>query len=158
MKFVLTILISAVVGLSVVGEAEAHRGDNIKRLDRYLAGTPMAGLGSVLDHQGHLHNISPYFVAAVAGKESSFGAATCSNNPRNVWGLGACGRAWNPPYFRSWTQAINYFVRFVKSRWPSASNPYHFGGYCSGCESSWAAGVSGFMFDMGASHRVTYGR
>lgn len=116
-----------------------------KRLNRALAGTPMQGLGGILERQGERWNVNPFFIAAVAHKESSLGAASCSSNPKNVWGLGACGRAWSPPYFRTWTQAVNYFVRFVRSRWPSATHPSHFRGYCSGCEISWAAGVISWM-------------
>lgn len=159
MRYALTVIVAlALFGPPMSGEAEAHRGDYIKKLDRYLANTPMRGLGRTLDHQGHLHNVSPFFIAAVAGKESSFGSRSCSNNPRNIWGLGACGRAWHPPYFRTWTEAINYFVRFVKTRWPSATTPYHYGGYCSGCEHSWARGVSFYMSAMGSDYRVVYSR
>jgi hypothetical protein len=128
----------------------------VTTLNRHLAGSPMAGLGRTLERQGRLHGISPYFIVAVAHKESSEGRAACSANPKNVWGLGACGRAWSPPYFRTWPQAVNYFVRFVKGRWPSATSPYHFYGYCRGCEGSWASRVSARMISLGGTTSVRY--
>jgi len=147
------------VGLwPVVRERRAVVG----RLDRYLAGTPMAGLGDNLERVGRRHGVSPYFIVGVAGKESSLGAAACGANPRNVWGLGACGRAWSPPYFGSWDDAIDYFARFVEGKtgvsrgWPSARTPWDFHGYCSGCEASWASGVTRFMSAMGAGTSVEY--
>jgi hypothetical protein len=133
-----------------------------RRLDVYLGGTPMSGLGTLLERVGRQHGVSPFFIVAVAGKESSLGTATCSANPRNVWGLGACGRAWSPPYFPTWEAAIDFFARFVNgqagvgSGWPSARTPWDFGGYCRGCESSWASGVTRFMSAMGSSHNVRY--
>lgn len=141
----------------------AHaRRSTVARLDRYLAGTPMRGLGDTLERVGRRHGVSPFFIVGVAGKESSLGAAACGSNPRNVWGLGACGRAWNPPYFSSWNTAIDYFARFVEGRagvgrgWPNARTPWDFGGYCSGCESSWASGVVRFMAAAGSGPEVAY--
>lgn len=126
------------------------------RLNAYLSGTPMQGTGKILVNQGQLWNVSPYFIVAVAAKESSHGHKACYRNPKNVWGLGACGRAWSPPYFRSWTQAINYFVRFIRSRWPNATSPWSFSGYCDGCEASWAEDVSWYMGRLGVTSMIQY--
>ena len=132
------------------------RRDVARRLDRFLARYPMRRLGTILERVGRREGVSPFFIVAVAGKESSFGLAACTANPRNVWGLGACGRAWTPPYFNTWEEAITFFARFVEGRtsvyhgWPNAQTPWDFHGYCAGCETSWAAGVSRFMTMMGA--------
>lgn len=122
----------------------------------------MRNTGKVLDNQGRKYGISPFFIAAVAGKESSYGAAACRNNPKNVWGLGQCGRVWRVPYFETWTEAINFFVRFITgntnitSGWPNATTPYQFYQYCSGCEQEWGAGVSRHMYELGVTPRVKY--
>lgn len=127
----------------------------IERLDRFLAPYPMRGLGRTLERVGRREGVSPFFIVAVAGKESTFGLASCGLGGRNVWGLGACGSAWSPPSFDTWGEAIRFFARFVQGRtsvyrgWPSARTPWDFHGYCSGCESSWASGVSRFMAMMG---------
>ncbi len=134
--------------------AGASSKQEIKRINRYLQSTPMRGTGKIIVNQSRKHGINPTFVAAVAGKESSFGAKACGDNPKNVWGLGACGRAWSAPYFKSWLSAINYFVRFVDERWPQARNPFQFYGYCSGCEYEWGIGVSTHMRNMGGTERV----
>lgn len=134
-----------------------QRREVVRRLDRFLSPYPMRGLGTMLERIGRREGVSPFFIVAVAGKESSFGLAACGANPRNVWGLGACGRAWTPPYFNTWEEAITFFARFVEGRtsvyhgWPNAQTPWDFHGYCAGCETSWAAGVSRFMTMMGAT-------
>ncbi len=128
----------------------ASKKVEIRKINRHLASTPMRGTGKIIYTQAKKHDVNPYFVIAVAHKESSLGEASCSNNPRNVWGLGACGRAWTPPYFRTWTQAVNYFIRFVERLWPRAQYPSQFYGYCSGCEAEWSSGVEYRMKLMGS--------
>ena len=114
----------------------------------------MEGTGKIVVKQSEKYGINPYFVTAVAGKESSLGREACSNNPKNVWGLGACGRAWGVPYFESWLEAINYFIRFIDERWPNANTPFQFYGYCQGCEYEWGKDVSYHMREAGGSTRV----
>jgi hypothetical protein len=114
----------------------------------------MKGTGKIVVNQSRKYAISPYFVVAVAVKESSLGTEACSNNRKNVWGLGACGRAWNPPYFENWIEAYNYFVRFIDSRWPNAQNPFQFYGYCLGCETQWGNSVAEHMRNMGGGVSV----
>lgn len=146
---------------SLEGELARQRAV-VARLDRYLARSPMRGTGRILERVGRREGVSPFFIAGVAAKESSLGAAACGSNRYNVWGLGACGRAWSPPYFDSWEAAIDYFARFVKGRtpayrgWPSARTPWDYHGYCQGCESSWASGVVRHMAAMGAGTSVRY--
>jgi hypothetical protein len=114
----------------------------------------MEGTGEIIVNQSEKYDINPYFVVAVAGKESSLGAAACSKNRKNVWGLGACGRVWSVPRFKNWIQAINYFVRFIDRLWPNAQTPFQFYGYCNGCETEWGNDVAGYMRNMGGSTRV----
>jgi len=114
----------------------------------------MEGTGKIVVNQSKKYGISPYFVVAVAKKESSLGEASCSGNRKNVWGLGACGRVWNPPYFSSWVEAINYFIRFIDQRWPRADNPFQFYGYCSGCEVEWGNSVASHMRSAGGTTEV----
>ena len=134
--------------------AGASSKQEIKRINRYLQSTPMRGTGKIIVNQSRKHGINPYFVVAVSIKESSAGAAACSNNRKNVWGLGACGRVWRPPYFENWIEAVNYFVRFINSRWPSAQTPFQFYGYYSGCETEWGNSVAGHMRNIGGTERV----
>lgn len=116
----------------------------VQKLNRGLRGTPMAGLGVTLRDIGRQYNISPFFMAAAAGTESSFGAAGCGNNPKNVWGLAACDGRWNVPYFETWDEAIRFYAGFLRSHWPSATSPYDFHGYAA-CGSCWGAKTSSWM-------------
>lgn len=148
-----------------IAQAENTNNSTSKRVqivNNYLSGSPMAGIGKILEKEGSIHNVSPYFIVAVAKKESSKGFAACSENKYNVWGLGACDRAWKVPKFKNWTQAVNYFVRFVNGKtaqnkgkgWPSASNPHQFYGYCSGCESEWSRVVSWVMYSLSGTNNI----
>lgn len=151
-------LLSLAVALLVAANAAraAQPQTDEARLNAYLAGTPMQGIGRILVTQGRRWNVSPYFIVAVAAKESSHGHKPCYANRLNVWGLGACGTAWTPPVFKNWTQAVNYFVRFVRARWPGAVSPWSFAGYCKGCEAEWAATVAWYMNRMGATSMISY--
>ncbi len=128
--------------------------NEIRKINRYVKNTPMEGMGKIIVKQARKHEISPYFVVAVAAKESSLGAEACSHNRKNVWGLGACGRAWKPPHFKNWTQAVNYFVRFINRLWPKAQSPFQFYGYCYGCETEWGNDVARHMRNIGGTIEV----
>lgn len=134
--------------------ATASSKEEIKRINRHLASTPMKGTGKIIYNQSKKYDINPYFVMAVAAKESSLGFKGCGRYGRNVWGLGACGRAWNVPSFRNWVQAINYFIRFVERLWPDARTPYEFYGYCNGCEQEWGNDVAKYMHIYNGNARV----
>jgi flagellum-specific peptidoglycan hydrolase FlgJ len=113
----------------------------------------MAGTETALEAAGRRYGISPYFMAAAAGTESSFGAAACSNNRMNVWGLSSCGSGWYVPQWSSWSEAISFYARFLTSRWPSARTTYDYHGYAA-CSSCWGARTAEHMrqrFGVGPS-------
>lgn len=116
----------------------------IRTLQQGLAGTPMSGTEAALEAAGRQHRISPMFMAAVAGTESSYGAAACRNNRMNVWGLSSCGPGWYVPTWATWAQAFDFYARFLVSRWPGATTPYSFRGYAA-CDTCWARKVTEHM-------------
>lgn len=116
----------------------------VQRLNAGLRGTPMSGLGRTLRDIGRRYNVSPFFMAAAAGTESSFGAAGCGNNPKNVWGLAACDGRWHVPYFNTWEEAIGFYAQFIRSHWPNATSPYHLYGYAA-CDACWGRKTSMWM-------------
>jgi hypothetical protein len=117
------------------------RGSMINRLNRGLDGTPMEGTGGELEQAGRRYGIHPAFIAAIAGTESSFGAAACRNNRYNAFGLSSCGSGWSVPWFRSWADAYDFMARFLTGRtnvtsgWPNARTTWDYHGYaaCSRC-------------------------
>lgn len=127
----------------------------IRTLQRGLANTPMSGTEAALEAAGRRHGISPVFMAAVAGTESSYGAAACRNNRMNVWGLSSCGSGWYVPQWQSWAQAFDFYARFLVTRWPGASTPYSFRGYAA-CSDCWARKVSEHMARFGVGNSVAY--
>lgn len=123
---------------------ERSVGRVVDRLDRGLAGTPMAGTGAILERWGRHYGVSPFFIVAVAATESSRGEAACANNRFNVWGLSSCGSGWYVPAFRSWDEAIAFYARFLSSRWSGHATPYSFTGYAA-CDACWGRKVSEWM-------------
>jgi hypothetical protein len=135
-----------------------HARDGIIRtLNRGLQGTPMAGTGRELERAGRRHHVHPAFIAAIAGTESSFGHAACSNNPRNAFGLSSCGSGWRVPYFETWEEAYDFMARFLSGRWPNASSTYSYHGYAA-CSSCWGRKTASWMssrFGIGNTTRYS---
>jgi hypothetical protein len=139
---ILTVLI---IAAALATQAQAgRRSDTAQNLNRGLAGTPMANTGYALEAAGWRYHISPYFIAAIAGTESSFGAAACSGNPKNAFGLSSCTSGWRVPYFPTWASAYQFMARFLTSRWPGARTPWSFRGYAA-CTDCWASKVAMHM-------------
>lgn len=90
----------------------------------------------MLERVGREYGVSPYFIAGASGTESSYGAASCSNNPRNIWGLAACDGRWYVPYFDTWEEAFSFYAAFLNKQWPGHSSSYSFPGY-SECDACW---------------------
>lgn len=129
----------------------------VRTLQRGLAGTPMAGTEAALEAAGRQHGISPYFIAAVAGTESSFGAAACRGAPFNAFGLASCGTSWRVPYFPTWRSAYLFMGSFLTSRWPSATTTMHYYGYAAN-SSAWGAKCAYWMRErFGVGNSVRYG-
>lgn len=156
MTLALTLTLLALLIANCATAKGGIRHDTARKLNRNLAGTPLAGTGWLLENEGHRHGVHPAFIAAVAGLESAWGRLPCTHNPKNVWGLGSCDRAWQVPHFTTWRQAIRYFARFIRQRWPSARTPYDLHGYCQ-C-GSWGSRVAWNMDRLGFPPVVRYGR
>lgn len=149
--------LAALIALLLTADAHAgKRSDVARQLNANLAGTPLAGKGWLLEAEGHRAGVHPAFIAAVAGLESAWGRLPCRANSKNLWGLGSCDRAWQVPHFATWRQAIRYFARFVRTRWPYARTPYDLHGYCE-C-GSWGSRVAWNMDRLGFPATVRYGR
>ena len=71
------------------------------RIDAYLAGSPLAGMGSVFAQAAWDNGVDPRFSPAISNTESSKGAHCFL--PYNAWGWGSSG--WG-----SWEEAINAHV------------------------------------------------
>jgi hypothetical protein len=124
--------------------AASYRVKVVKTLQRGLSRFPLGRHVSALESAGKKYNVNPYFMAAAAGVESTFGRQPCGENPRNIWGLGACNSVWSVPYFETWREAFNYYAHFLKRTWPRARTAYEFYGY-SACDSCWGSKAAYYM-------------
>lgn len=135
----------------------------VRSLDRGLAGTPMAGTGRSLEASGWKWGRSPFFIAAIAESESSLGAAACSNDRFNAFGLSSCHSGWAVPQFRSWAHVYDFMGRYLTGHtsithgWPHARTTYDFSGYAA-CSSCWGASTERHMRKrFGVGNSVLYG-
>lgn len=71
------------------------------RIDAYLAGSPMAGTGSIFASAAWDYGVDPRWSPAISAVESSKGAACFK--PHNAWG-------WGSSSWGSWEEAINAHV------------------------------------------------
>ncbi len=85
-----------------------ERADMVARIDRFLAGSPMAGLGAVIVENAERTGVEPRLCPAIAYAESSLGRQNCGSfNPFGMIGFS----------FGSWEQAIESFHDNVLARW-----------------------------------------
>jgi hypothetical protein len=115
----------------------------------------MAGTGWALVEEGKRWNVHPALIAAIAGAESSYGAAACSGNPRNAFGLSSCGRGWFVPFFTDWRHAYRFMARFLHQHWPTARTPWDLHGYAA-CDACWSGHVARLMQQLGFSASVRW--
>lgn len=125
-----------------------------QRIDRGLVGTPMRGLGPVVERHARRVNVNPALVAAIAGPESTFGRYNRGSFNAFGWGPGID--------FASWSDAFSTVSRGLRrmylDRW-HARNVFDIGRYyCPGC-SSWPYRVVGAMgrFHLGTGIHYPWG-
>lgn len=103
------------------------RGGNwIGRIDRYLAGSPLAGQGRVFYLAAADAGIEPRLMPAIAMIES--GAGRVNANTNNFFGRRARRG------YRSWVtpeEAIQNQARYVANMWGRVSSPYQMTGYAT---------------------------
>lgn len=76
-------------------------------IDGKLAGTPLKGTGRAFVSAGNAYGVSPWFLVAIAGHESSFGTkGFATNGSHNPFGLGVTGAAGAGMRFSTWEGAI----------------------------------------------------
>jgi len=104
------------------------------RINNYLAGSPMAGMGQVFYNAAVANGIDPCLSPAIAKKESSLGRRIPGGfnafgmTAGTVPGHGRIGR-WQT--FSSWQDAIESNISFIHKHWGAVNSPYQMNGYCS---------------------------
>lgn len=122
----------------------------INSLNRFLAGSPMAGMGEVFYKAAGSRGVDPRLSPSIAKIESNLGRAIPGGY--NAFGMTAGtapghGRNGHWQAFTGWQDAIESNISFIKNHWGSVSSPYSMKGYCVG--GSWAGNVSSVMSSIG---------
>lgn len=103
-------------------------------IDSYLQNTPLAGQGNAFQFFGTASGVSPAFLVALAGAESSFGR-NITSGAFNAWNWFYNGPG-QPAPFSSWAAGINRVARGIAGRYyfksGLTSTGAIYGRYCQG--------------------------
>lgn len=156
MKAMALIALTAALATSTIAQAQdspwraKQRAHVAAKLDRGLAGTPLRGLGRLLEDVGYRYHLHPAFIAAAAGTESSYGAVPCCGQKYNLWGY------YGMRMVSSWREAFTVYAQFIKSHWPRARTPWDLPGYCGCGTTAWGNATSRFMARLGFKATLRY--
>lgn len=118
----------------------SHRYEIAHRLSVGLKGTPLERYAFVLEAEGRKYNVNPFFIAAISGVESSFGAAACGGN---AWGIGSCSMS-----FATFADGARYTTRLLRTGYLNRglTDVWSIGRvYCPPCGNGWGDKVAWFM-------------
>jgi len=128
-----------------VGES-SHTIAWINSLNKFLAGSPMSGMGEVFYRSAKARGIDPRLSPSIAKVESGLGRATPGGY--NAFGMTAGtapGHRRNGSWqaFSSWQDAIQSNISFIGSHWGPVQSPFHMRGYAT--STVWMRHVSSVM-------------
>jgi hypothetical protein len=134
------------------------------QLDAFLAqhASPMTGTGATFIREGEEHGVSPVFLVAIAGAETSFGeflysegGDQCTYNAFNWF----YGPTWPTSDFTSWDEAIARVAEGLGGSLYYGSGLYSVDAiapkYCPDGTEQWIANVKAFMSELGGDYTDT---
>ena len=128
-----------------VGES-THTIAWINSLNKFLAGSPMSGMGEIFYKTAKAKGIDPRLSPSIAKVESGLGRATPGGY--NAFGMTAGtapGHSRNGSWqaFGSWQEAIQRNISFIGYHWGSVKSPFRMRGYAT--STVWMRHVSSVM-------------
>lgn len=125
-------------------------GETAQRLDSFLQGTALAGLGSAFMAAEQNYHVSARYLLAHAIEESAWGTSQIAQDKHNLYGYGADD---SHPYqdaysFPSFAACIDYVARMVAENYLSPSGPFYHGptlrgmNVCYASDPSWAENIA----------------
>lgn len=112
---------------------QEQRNVIVRRLEAGLSGYPLASYAADFEAAGRAYNVSPYFMAAISGTESTYGLHV---SPGNAWGIGP------GMYFPSFREGIWYLAKMLHNDY-DLSNTWTVGSrYCC---SGWGSTTGSIM-------------
>jgi hypothetical protein len=122
--------------------------ERIRKLRTYLSSkhSPLAEYASLIVSEADKNDIGWTKVAAISGKESSYGKRIPGGS-YNAWGIG--GSSFH--YFSSWEEGIRYVSRMLGEKYKWNENKGIQAKYCpdsDGCAKDWTNTVTQFSFDI----------
>lgn len=122
-------------------EHDAFISEWTDRINNYLAGSPLAGYGSVFAEAAWNTGVDPRWSPAIATIESSKGLYCAGSY--NAWGMSKAGGGWMS--FGSWNEAITYHVSYLKRVYGTTLTPAAAQKYCPPTWQDWYNKVAAQM-------------
>ena len=157
------LLAAALAGALTLAPAAAAAPD-AAALDTFLAqhASPMTGTGATFVREGEEHGVSPVFLVAITGAETSFGeflysegGDQCTYNAFNWF----YGPTWPTSDFTSWDEAIARVAEGLGGPLYYGSGLYSVDAiapkYCPDGTEQWVANVKAFMSELGGDFTDT---
>ncbi len=109
-------------------------------IERYLVGTPMAGLGAVAKQAETKYGIRADYIIAHAVHESDFGRSRISTDKKNLFGWGAADP---DPYtgaytYASFTDCIDKVIGMIKTSYLTVGGSFYNGATLAGMNVKYA--------------------
>jgi beta-N-acetylglucosaminidase len=104
-------------------------GETAAKINSFLQGTAMAGLGDSFMHAEQTYHVSARYFVAHAIRESAWGTSAIARDKHNLFGFNAndSNPYGNATTFPSFDACIQYVAHFVQVEYLSANGPYYHG-------------------------------
>jgi hypothetical protein len=134
----------------------------VEDLDRFLRGTPLAGLGDAFMEAEARHTINARFLIALAAVEAGLGVSDLAQTRHNLFGLGAADSGGTPMGWSSFRAGIEGGAAYIANNFLNPSGRYYRGATVSGVHvfyatsPTWAAHVVSWANRIPASSAPEY--
>jgi beta-N-acetylglucosaminidase len=138
------------VNFTVDTDLTQPSGETAQRLDAFLQGTALAGLGSAFMAAEANYHVSARYLLAHAIEESAWGTSRIAQDKHNLYGYGADdAHPYEDAYsFPSFAACIEYVARMVAQNYLSPSGPFYHGptlrgmNVCYASDPNWAENIA----------------
>lgn len=70
-------------------DVRSGSGDSVEKINAFLKGTPMEGMGELFKHAEKRFGVNAYFLTGIAVLESNYGRSAIARDKKNLFGFGA---------------------------------------------------------------------
>lgn len=137
-------------------DVRSGSGESIEKIDAYLKGTPMEGMGKVFKHAENRFGVNAYFLASIGVLESGYGRSAIARDKKNLFGFGAYD---DDPYkhahkFQSFEEGVVKVAKHLDRNYLTNGGDYYRGttvediGKSYATSGTWAKKIEDIIHEM----------